>query len=96
MRLSNYIRHKIKETWKSLHRENVDSLDLPSTIRRGVYWTRDQIYLPFVKNKEVLELGCGYGYTASLFSKKAKSVVGVDIDNKAIEKARSNYEIYRI
>jgi len=47
--------------------------------------------LPFVENKEVLELGCGYGYTAFLFSKKAKSVIGVDIDNEAIEKARSNY-----
>lgn len=47
--------------------------------------------MPFVENKEVLELGCGYGYTAFLFSKKAKSVIGVDIDNEAIEKARSNY-----
>jgi len=91
MDLFNYIRHKVNEIWRSLHRENVDPSELPDTIRRGVYWTRDQTYLPFVENKEVLELGCGYGYTAFLFSKKAKSVIGVDIDNKAIEKARSNY-----
>jgi 2-polyprenyl-3-methyl-5-hydroxy-6-metoxy-1,4-benzoquinol methylase len=91
MGLFNYIHHKINEVWKNLHKENADPLELPDPIRKGVYWTRDQTYLPFAENKEVLELGCGYGYTAFLFSKKAKSVIGVDIDDEAIEKARSNY-----
>jgi 2-polyprenyl-3-methyl-5-hydroxy-6-metoxy-1,4-benzoquinol methylase len=91
MGLFNYIHHKISEVWKNLHKENVDPLELPDPIRRGVYWTRDQTYLPFVENKEILELGCGYGYTAFLFSKKAKSVVGVDTNDEAIKKARSKY-----
>jgi len=91
MDLSNYIHHKINEIWKNLHKENADPLELPDPIRRGVHWTRDQTYLPFVANKKVLELGCGYGYSAFLFSKKAKSVIGVDINDEAIGKARSNY-----
>jgi 2-polyprenyl-3-methyl-5-hydroxy-6-metoxy-1,4-benzoquinol methylase len=92
MGLFNYIHHKISEVWKNLHKENADPLKLPNSIRRGVYWIREKTFLPFVKNKDVLELGCGYGYTAFLFSKVAKNVIGVDIDSEAIEKARSNYQ----
>jgi 2-polyprenyl-3-methyl-5-hydroxy-6-metoxy-1,4-benzoquinol methylase len=92
MGLLNYIHRKISEVWKNLHKESIDPLELPDPIRRGVYWTKARAYLPFVKNKDVLELGCGYGYTAFLFSRVAKSVIGVDIDSEAIEKARSNYK----
>lgn len=77
---------------KRLHRENIDPLDLPEPVRRGVWETRVNFFLPFVKEKKVLELGCGYGYDAFLLSKVAKKVVGVDLDQKAIEKARRKFQ----
>ena len=92
MGLFNYIRHKLHEIWVRLHKENADPLGLPEPVRRGVWETRAVFFLPFIKGKELLELGCGYGYNAFLFSKVAKRVVGVDLDRKAIEKARRNFQ----
>lgn len=43
------------------------------------------------KDKRVLDAACGEGYGSHLLSQVAKSVLGVDIDDKTIAHARSRY-----
>src|SRR3954469_19774171 len=45
----------------------------------------------FVKGKRVLDLASGEGYGSKMMSEAAVSVVGVDIDDKAVEHAQSKY-----
>jgi SAM-dependent methyltransferase len=44
---------------------------------------------PFVRGKSVLELGCGEGHLTRVAFGKARSVIGVDISDVAIGRARS-------
>lgn len=46
----------------------------------------------FISNKVVLDIASGEGYGSNLLSKSAKQVIGVDIDNEAIEKAKIKYK----
>lgn len=46
----------------------------------------------FVTNKTVLDIACGEGYGTTMLAKKAKSVIGVDLSQNTIEKAREKYE----
>jgi len=43
---------------------------------------------PFIRGKSVLELGCGEGHLTETVFSKARSVVGVDISDVAIERAK--------
>lgn len=46
----------------------------------------------FVKNRVVIDLGCGVGYgTFALAVSGARKVYGIDIDNDAIEYAKAHY-----
>ena len=45
----------------------------------------------FVKGKKVLDLACGEGYGSHIFSKNAEYVVGIEIDENAVEHARNKY-----
>jgi len=45
----------------------------------------------FVRNKRVLDLACGEGYGSCLLARTAESVVGIDIDKRAIKHARNKY-----
>jgi len=42
--------------------------------------------------KSVIDIGCGNGFNAFEISKKAGMVVGIDINQKSIAKARSGYQ----
>jgi len=44
---------------------------------------------PFIRKKSVLELGCGEGHLTEVVFNKARSVVGVDISDVAIARAKS-------
>jgi len=44
---------------------------------------------PFIRKKSVLELGCGEGHLTGVVFNKARSVVGVDISEVAIARAKS-------
>ena len=44
---------------------------------------------PFIREKSVLELGCGEGHLTQVIFNKARSVVGVDISDVAIARAKS-------
>jgi SAM-dependent methyltransferase len=43
--------------------------------------------------KRVLDLGSGEGYGSAILAERAKQVVGVDIDARAIEHASTNYQM---
>jgi len=45
----------------------------------------------FVKGKKVLDLACGEGYGSYILAQEADSVIGVDIDERAINHAQSSY-----
>ena len=50
----------------------------------------------FVKNKKILELGCGSGLLAkSIIKYGAKSYMGYDISGKAINNAKEKYKNHR-
>ena len=44
---------------------------------------------PFIRDKSVLELGCGEGHLTEAVFGKARSVVGIDISDVAITRAKS-------
>lgn len=48
--------------------------------------------LPYVENKIILDVGCGYGYGSYLLAHKAKSVVGIDIQINRIKIAKNIYQ----
>ena len=62
-------------------------------------WGQEHFELPLfrrlgldLKNKDVLELGCGNGYGASLINKQSpRSYIGLDVMEEQIEKARQRY-----
>jgi ubiquinone/menaquinone biosynthesis C-methylase UbiE len=86
------LRARIITILKLIHEENCDPLDLPPQARKGIYDQRDAVFFHFAKGKNVLELGCGYGYNAFLFSKNANMVIGVDVDKDAIERATKRFK----
>lgn len=47
------------------------------------------VYKRFMKDKVVLDIGCGYGFSTFDFSRHAKKVYGAEIVDHLIEKARS-------
>ena len=44
------------------------------------------------EGKRVLDIACGEGYGANLLARVASSVIGVDIDGRTVEHARSKYQ----
>jgi ubiquinone/menaquinone biosynthesis C-methylase UbiE len=46
----------------------------------------------FVKDKVILDIASGEGYGSNLLAASAKSVIGVDIDQEAITKAKAKYQ----
>ena len=72
----------------------MERLDLSASpenpqIEAAIHLARYANILPFVKDKIVLDAACGEGYGAALLMMAgAKRVVGVDVSETAIEKAR--------
>lgn len=55
------------------------------------HWHRYYYAEQFVKDKDVLDIACGEGYGSDLMAKTAKSVIGIDICEEAVDFARQNY-----
>lgn len=74
------------------HVERFDPADenmgrLIGSEHRARYWWAADI----VSGKDVLDAGCGVGYGAQILARAgAKSVIGVDIDPRAVEQAKKN------
>jgi len=66
-------------------------------------WGQEHIEVPFfqrmgldVRNKDVLEIGCGNGHGAYLLNQRSpRSYVGLDLMEEQIEKARKRYPQYQ-
>ena len=79
MKLSD-IEFRAMDTW--LRRWGQQHFELPVFARLGLN----------VKDKDVLEIGCGHGYGAYLINQQTpRSYVGVDVMEEQIEKARQRY-----
>lgn len=66
----------------------------PSEIASEILWTA--LMDGNIRNKKVADMGCGTGifsFGAALL--EAKSVIGYDVDNKALEIAKKNMEIVK-
>jgi len=77
-----------------LFSENADftgNTKIPAHLRRE-HETRYEFALQYVLGKDVLDLGCGYGYGTNILSMKAKSVIGVDRMKEGIVLAGKRYE----
>ena len=46
---------------------------------------------PLVAGRRVLDLGSGEGFGAALLADAARQVVGIDVDERAVEHSRLNY-----
>ncbi|MDO8717307.1 MAG: methyltransferase domain-containing protein [Dehalococcoidales bacterium] len=62
-----------------------------SVYRRREHELRYELVLPYVKDKTVLDIGCGYGYGAAMLAKTAKSVTAIDLNSAAIGTAAVRY-----
>ena len=51
---------------------------------------RYKFVLPFLKNKKVLEVGCGFGIGARLINEQSSLYRGIDISKSNIYKAKKN------
>jgi SAM-dependent methyltransferase len=72
---------------------NPKSLNFENDYETAMFYKHFTPYLyinDFIKNKEVLELGCGAGYGIDYLSNDAKRIATVDIDSDSIEHAKQN------
>jgi len=52
-------------------------------------WSAFKAHMPVLKDKKVLDLGCGYGWHCQFAAEHgARSVIGIDLSAKMLEKAR--------
>lgn len=63
-----------------------------------MHLARYNFALPFVRSKTVLDIACGIGYGSNLMESigQAIKVIGCDIDEDAILKAKETYKTYHI
>jgi len=83
---------------------STDYYDIDSFFKKYLSWRENQFsanelvekpnflrMLPDVKNKRILDLGCGFGdYSRFLYDMGAKEVVGIDASEKMIQRAKEN------
>ena len=56
----------------------------------GMEWTTFRALLPDLRNKRVLDLGCGFGWHCRYAHEQgATKVVGIDLSEKMLERARA-------
>ncbi len=55
------------------------------------HWHRYAFVSKYVSGKKVLDLACGEGYGSALLARKARLLVGIDIDEKTVRHALRKY-----
>jgi len=74
---------KLAKTWHTKRRQKTfynDFLEMPATLS----------LLKNVKNKKILDLGCGTGVLSKILKRRGAKVFGVDVSPKMIDLAKSN------
>ena len=56
------------------------------------HWHRYAYASQLLPGKRVLDLACGEGYGSALLARKARSVVGIDIDEQTVKHAQRKYQ----
>lgn len=56
------------------------------------HYHRYAIVLSALSDKDVLDVACGEGYGSSMMADVAKSVIGVDVSQEAVDNAKSSYK----
>lgn len=56
------------------------------------HFQRYNSVLPIVKDKVVVDAACGEGYGSKILSSVARSVVGIDINEEAVQRAKDKYD----
>lgn len=67
---------------------------LPDETEPGIvalHVKRYEFVQPYCRDRDVLDAGCGVGYGTALLAQRARTVVGIDLDQDAIAYARSRY-----
>ncbi|OAQ59951.1 methyltransferase type 11 [Pochonia chlamydosporia 170] len=78
-----------REDFYSAYIEHIDRSDKEADLSKDPAWTRISPMLPPVKDKHVLDLGCGTGWFARwAMNQGAKSVLAVDISEKMLARAK--------
>jgi SAM-dependent methyltransferase len=80
----------LHDTWRVAHVERI----VPDETEPGIvalHLRRYEFALPWCAGKEVLDAACGVGYGAAVLARAARRVVGVDLDEEALEYARQRY-----
>lgn len=81
---------------KHNHYDNNEFFNQYSKMARSRYgleaageWPQVKQLLPQLEGKDILDLGCGYGWHCKYFSNlKARSILGIDLSEKMINKAK--------
>lgn len=75
------------------HHERGDMVQDPNIplFAKRVSMDRYKLASSLAKNKEVLDIGCGYGYGSYILALGARNVVGIDEDEEAVTHAKSKY-----
>lgn len=61
-------------------------------IEASIHFARYAIATPFVQGKKVLDIACGEGYGSHLLKQAgARQVVGVDVSNEAVNRAKKSF-----
>jgi len=73
----------------------VESRIIPEETGRNLYMQHLKVYEFLgknVKNKQVLEVGCGDGYGAAFLAKSTRSIIAVDYEKEVILTAQNKYQ----
>ena len=87
------VKNLIRREYKYMERLEFGTNSHYSTLEASIHLNRYLSAREFVAGKSVLDIACGEGYGSALLARwGAKSVVGVDISEPAIAKAKNAFE----
>ncbi len=82
----------MNENWKEFWKKDTALTRIVDFMRVHYFANIPIKYLGDVKDKEILEAGCGHCETLLRIANKAKKVTGIDISKRALLKAESSFE----